>query len=117
MAVVFLTRIQRGLYPIRMVGGVRILLALQTNTHVLGVDEAVLTCNLCVSTYTLEVAAINLNTRLVGEHFHKDTCLGRVEAGANLCVVTLTVLECVQAEIMIVTRSILNLVEIRMDAT
>jgi hypothetical protein len=75
VAIIFLARIQCGLYPIRMVGRIRILLALQTNTHVLRVGETELAWNLGVGTYTLEVAAIYLNTWFVGEHLHEDTCL------------------------------------------
>ena len=69
-----------------------------------------------IGTYTLEVTAVNLYTWLVGKHLHQDTCLGAVEAGANLCVVALTVLEGVQAVVVVVTCSVLNLVELRVDA-
>jgi hypothetical protein len=75
MTVVFLAWIQGGLYPIRMVGRIRILLALQANAYVLRVGETVLACDLGIWTYTLEVSTIYLNTRFVGEHLHEDTCL------------------------------------------
>ena len=111
MAIVFLTWVQYGLYPVWMVGRIRILLAFQTNAHVLGVGETVLARDLGIRTYTLEVAAIYLNTWLVGKHLHKDTSLWRVKTCTNLCVVTLTVLKSIQTEIVIVTCSILNLVK------
>ena len=81
MAEVLLARIQRGLYPLGLVGRVRILLALQTYAHVLRINEVLLVMDIHLVAYTLEVTAINLHARLVGEHLHEDTCLRRVEAG------------------------------------
>ena len=111
MTVVFLARVQRGLYPIRMVGRIRIFLTLQTNADVLGVGDTMLAGNILVRTYALEVTTIYLYTWLVGKHLHQDTCLGRVETCTYLSIVALAILECIQAEIMVVTCGILNLVE------
>ncbi len=99
-----------------MIGRVGILLALETDAHVLGVFEAVLADDVGISTDTLEVTTVNLYTRLVGEHLHEDTGLRRVEAGTYLCVVTLTILICVQAEIVVIACSVLNLIKVRLDA-
>jgi hypothetical protein len=112
MTVIFLIRIQGGLHPLRMIGRVGILLALETDTHVLGVGDTMLADNCGISANTLEVSAVDLDTGLVGVHFHKDARLGRVKAGAYLCVVTFAILEGVQAEIMVITSGILNLVKV-----
>ena len=78
----------------------------------LGVGDTMLTGNLGIGTYTLEITAVNLYTRLVGIHLHKDTSLRRVEASANLCVVALTILIGVQTEVVVITSGVLNLVEL-----
>ena len=63
----------------------------------------------------LEVTSITLNTRLVSEHLHEDTSLWRVERSTNLCVVTLTVLVCIQTEVVVDTAvSILDLIEVNL---
>ena len=67
--------------------------------------------NIGIAANTLEVSAVHLYTRLVGEHLHEDTCLWRIERCADLRVVTLTVLEGIQAVVVVVTSSILNLVK------
>ena len=115
MAEVLLARIQRGLYPLGLVGRVGILLALQTYAHVLRIYEILLVVDIHLVAYTLEVTAIDLHTWLVGEHLHKDACLRRVEAGTYLCVITLAILESVQAEVVVIACGILNLVELRLD--
>ena len=79
MTIVLLTRFQYGASPLGMVGAVGILLALQTNAYMLRIFQTVLADDVGILAYTLEVAAIYLNTWLVGEHLHEDTSLGRVE--------------------------------------
>ena len=116
MAVIFLIRIQGWLNPFGMIGRGGILLALETDAHVLGVFETVLADDRGIGTDTLEVTAVDLYTRLVGEHLHEDTRLGAVKAGSNLCVVALTGLIGVQAEVVVITCGILYLVEVRLDA-
>ena len=116
MAEIFLSRIQHGLYPIGMVGRVGILLTLETYADVLGIGDAAFTGDVLVGTYALEISTIYLYTRLVGEHFHEDTGLRRIEAGAYLCIVALVVLEGVQAEVVVVASGVLNLIELRLDA-
>ena len=80
MAVVLLTGFQCRLHPVFLVGGVGILLALQTHAHVLGILHAMLASN----AGALEVASVYLHTRLVGEHLEQDAGLGGVERCANL---------------------------------
>ena len=62
--------------------------------------------------HTLEVTAVDLYTRLVGEHLHEDTGLRAVKAGADLSVVALAVLIGVQTPVVVVTTGILNLIEL-----
>ena len=115
MAVVFLARIQHGLYPVLLVGAVGILLTLQANTDVLGIG-ATLVLDIWLVADALEVAAIDLNTRFVGVHLHEDACYGTVEACTYDGVVALAVLIGVQTPVVVVTTSVLNLVELRLDA-
>lgn len=115
VAEVLLSRIQYGLYPLWLVGRVGILLALKTYADVLRI-RSVLVLDVQFVANTLEVSAVYLYTRLVGEHLHEDTGFRRIEAGADLCVVALTVLECVQTPVVVVTTGILNLVKLRLDA-
>ena len=112
MAVIFLIGIQCGLYPLWVIRRVGILLALKANAYVLGVGDAVLAEDSGISTNTLEIAAVNLNTWLVGKHLHEDTSLGRIEAGTYLCVIALTILVSVQTEIVVIASRILDLVEL-----
>ena len=116
MAEVLLTRVQNRLYPILVIGAVGIFLTLQTYTYVLGILDTMLADNVGISTNALEISGINLYTRFIGVHLHEDTCLGRIEAGTYLCVVTLTILKGVQAEIVVIASGILNLVELALDA-
>ena len=108
MAEVLLARIQSGLYPLRLVGRIGILLALQTDTHVLRIGT-MFVLDVQFVADTLEVTAVHLYTGLVGKHLHEDTGLGAIEAGTYLCVVTLAVLEGVQTPVVVVTTGILNL--------
>ena len=75
MAEILLTGVQDGLYPFWMVGRIGILLALEADTHVLGVGDAMLAGNILIGTDALEVTAIYLYARLVGKHLHEDACL------------------------------------------
>ena len=102
MAVVFLARIQHGLYPILLVGAVGIFLTLQTNADVLGID-ATLVLDVRLVANALEVAAIDLNARFVGVHLHEDARCGTVETGTYDGVVTLAVLIGVQTPVVVVT--------------
>ena len=115
MAVVLFARIQHGLYPVLFVGAVGILLTLQTNANVLGIYTT-LVLDVRLVANALEVAAIDLNARLVGVHLHEDARCGTVEAGTNDGVVALAVLIGVQTPVVVVTTGILNLVELRLDA-
>ena len=63
------------------------------------------------NTCSLEVTGVNLDSWLVGEYFEEDSALRRVEAGANSLVIALAILIGVQAPVMVVTCSVLNLVE------
>ena len=76
MAVILLAGLQHGTCPLRMVGAVGILLALQTYTNVLRILDAVLADDVSILANTLEVARVNLYARLVGAHFHQDAGLG-----------------------------------------
>ena len=116
MAVVLLVGIQGRLNPVGMIGRVGIFLALETHTYVLGIFETMLADDVGIGTDTLEVSAINLYTGLVGKHLHEDARLRRVEAGANLSVIALTVFIGVQAEIMVITCGVLNLIEVGLNA-
>ncbi len=91
MAEVFLTRLYDGLYPLGLVGRIRIFLTLQADADVLWIGT-VLVLDVQFVANTLEITTVYLYTRLVGKHFHEDTSLGRIEAGANLCVVALAIL-------------------------
>ena len=63
----------------------------------------------------LEVTSIALNTWLICKHLHEDTSLWRIERSTNLCIITLTVLVCVQTEVMVNTAvSVLDLVKINL---
>ena len=103
MAEVLLAWIENGLNPIWMIWRIGIFLALQAYAYVLRIGDATLAGDILISTYALEVSAINLYTRLVGKHLHQDTGLGAVEAGAYGLVVALTVLIGVQTVVMVVT--------------
>ena len=116
MAEVLLAWIQSWLNPLWVVGRIGILLALQAYAYVLRIGDATLAGNILIGTYALEVTAVNLNTRLVGKHLHEDTGLGAVKACANLSVVALTILIGIQAEVVVVASSVLNLVEAALDA-
>ena len=98
MAVVLFARIQHGLYPVLLVGAVGILLTLQTNTDVLGIYTT-LVLDVRLVANALEVAAIDLNARLVGVHLHEDARCGTVEAGTYDGIVTLAVLIGVQTPV------------------
>jgi hypothetical protein len=56
VAVIGLARLQSWLHPVCLVGAVRILLTLQTNAHVLRIDEVVLVMNVHFVAYSLEIA-------------------------------------------------------------
>lgn len=107
VAVIFLSRVQYRLYPIRMVGTVGVFLALQTYADVLRIFQTVLADDVGITTYTLEITGIYLYTRLVSIHLHEDACLGRIQACTYLSVITFGV----QTEIMVISCGILNLVE------
>jgi hypothetical protein len=92
MAEVLLARIQNGAGPFGMVGTVGIFLALQTYTDVLGIFHTVLTNDVGIFANTLEVTAIDLYARLVGEHLHEDACLGTVQRGTDLSIIALAIL-------------------------
>ena len=79
MAVIVLTRFHDGAGPLGLIGAVGELLALQADTDVLRVLLAALADDVGILANTLEVTAIHLYTRLVGEHLHKDTSLGTVK--------------------------------------
>ena len=61
---------------------------------------------------TLEVTAIYLYARLVGEHLQEDARLGRVQRGADSLVVTFAVLVGVQAPVVVETCGVLDLVKL-----
>ena len=82
----------------------------------LRIGYAVFTGNVLIGAYTLEIAAVNLYTRLVGKHLHEDTCLGTVKAGTNLSIITLTVFICVQTEVVVVACSVLDLIKTALNA-
>ena len=88
MAEILLAWIQHGLYPVGLVGRIRILLALQADAHVLRIGT-MLVLDVQFVADTLEVTAVDLHTRLVGIHLHEDTGLGAVEAGADLILLGL----------------------------
>ena len=111
MAEVLLTRLYNGLYPLWLVGRIRILLAFETYADMLRI-RTMLVLDVQLVANTLEVTAVNLYARLVGEHLHEDTCLGAVEACADLSIIALTVLIGVQTPVVVVTTGILNLVEL-----
>ena len=77
--------------------------------------QTVLADDVGILANALEITAVNLNARLVGEHLHEDTGLGTVQRGANLSVVALTVLIGIQTVVVVVTGSVLNLVELTVD--
>ena len=79
-----LTWLQSRLCPFFVIGTVGKLLALQTYAHVLWIFQSVLACDVCLTSNTLEVARVDLQTRFVGIHLHEDTTLWRIEAGAYL---------------------------------
>ena len=79
MAEVLLAWIQHGASPLRMVGTVGILLALKTYADVLGILHTVLADDVGILANALEVTAVNLYARLIGEHLHEDTGLGAVK--------------------------------------
>ena len=115
MAVILFAWIQCGLYPIELVGRIRKLLALQADAHVLRIGS-MLVLDIQFVADTLEVTAVHLNTRLVGEHLHENTGLGAVKAGTYLLVVALSFRKGVQTPVVVVTTGILDLVELRLDA-
>ena len=71
----------------------------------LGIFHSVLACNASA----LEVAGIYLYSRFVGEHLEQDACDRRIERGAYLGVVALSVLVCVQTPVMVVASGVLYL--------
>ena len=73
--------------------------------------RTVLVLDIQLVSNTLEVAAVDLYTRLIGKHLHEDAGLGAIEACADLCVVALAVLIGVQTPVVVVTTGILNLIE------
>ena len=115
MAVVLLIRIQGRLNPLGMIGRVGILLALETDAHVLGIGDAMLTDNGCIGTDTLEITTVDLYAGFISKHLHKDAGLRTVETGTDYRIVALTVLLGVQAEVVIITCCILDLVKVGLD--
>ena len=63
------------------------------------------------NTCALEVTCINLDSWLIGEDFKEDSALWRVEACADGLVVALAILIGVQTPVVVVTCSVLDLVE------
>ena len=106
MAEILLARIQHGAGPLRMVGAVGVFLALQADADMLRILLSKFANDILLAAYALEIAAVDLYTWFVGIHLHEDAGLGAVERCANLCVVTLGV----QAPVMVVAMSILNLI-------
>ena len=106
MAVVLLTGIQHRACPLGMVGAVRILLALQADADMLRILLSKLAHDILLAANTLEVAAVDLDTGLVGVHLHEDAGLGRVKRSANLRVITISV----QTPVVVVAMSVLNLI-------
>ena len=114
MAVILLTRLEDSLNPVLLVWRIRELLALKTYAYILWVFTT-LVSDVWLVADALEVTSIALYTWLVSEHLHEDTSLWRVERSTNLSVITLTVLECVKAEVVVdTTVSVLDLVEINL---
>ena len=79
MAVVLLAGVQNGTGPLGMVGAVGELLTLQAYAHVLRIVLAELADDVLLAINSLEVAAVYLYARLIGEHLHEDTGLGAIE--------------------------------------
>ena len=90
-----------------LVGRVGIFLALQTNRHVLRILDAVL----AAYAGSLEVASVDLHARLIGIHRETNLCSRRPEHSANLRVIALAVLVCVETPVVVVARSVANLLE------
>ena len=65
MTVIFLTWVQHGAWPLRMVGAVRIFLALQAYRDILRIFLAQFADYVLLALNALEVASVNLHARLV----------------------------------------------------
>ena len=100
--------ISPSLYALGNLGRrIRILLALEAYAYVLWILDAMLAGNACA----LEVTSVNLNTWLVGEYLEQDAALWRIEASAYCLVIALAILICIQTPVVVVTSSVLDLVE------
>ena len=107
MAIILLAWLKVWLWPVFLVWRVWIFLTFEANRHLLRIFDAVLAADACA----LEVAGIYLYARLVGVHLKEDAGNRRIKCGANLSVVALTVLICVKTPVVVVTGSILYLLE------
>ena len=112
MAVVFLSWLENRLCPFWLVRRVWILLAFEAYAYILWVNTT-LVSDFLFAVNTLEVASVALNTWLISEHFHEDTCLWRIERSADLSVIA----SCVEAEVVVdAATCVLNLVEVGTDS-
>ena len=72
-----------------------------------GIFNAVLAGYTC----SLEVCCVDLKSWLICEYLKENSCVWRVEAGSNTLVITLAVLVCVEAPVVVKTIGVLNLME------
>ena len=84
MAVIDLVRLDICRGPFGMMRRVGVFLALETNADVLRILQTVLADDVGIAPNTLEVTAVDLDTRLIGINLEQDACLSAVEAGCHL---------------------------------